>query len=151
MTESTESFDPDERRHEAMMDGSGFSNYAADRRLDDESLPGSVEPPRFASPKHKPHRTGHVRDFESDRDYDLAAARAEYKPLTDEDRAIAREALAGLQSFRDKLEIENAIRQNEEAFSDPDPYDREKYLAAKERDLNARMRKIHDKRAARAH
>ena len=52
-------------------------------------------------------------------DHDLAAVRAEYSPMTDEDRAVAAEGLAGLQSVRDKLEIDNAIRQNDEAFPTP--------------------------------
>jgi len=111
-----------------------------------------VEPggPVAAPKEPRLHRTGHVHDYESDRDHDLAAERAQYAPPTDEDRAAAEQGLANLQPFRDKLEIDNAIRQNDEAFSDPDPYDRVKYAEAKQRDLNARMRKIYEKRATRA-
>lgn len=100
----------------------------------------------IAAPKEPvKHRGSYVRGFYDGEPRDSELYKSD-EPLSDEQHAINAEGLAGLQSFRDKLEIENAIRRTEEEFSDPDPYDPKKYQEEKERVLNARLRKIYDQR-----
>lgn len=125
-------FDPDEHRREAMMEGSGFSSHLADARLSDEAIPGTTELPRTPRPKRKPRPTGHVRDFESDRDHELAEERAAYKPPTSEQQiasirgaALAEKAIADrvIQSISDRVDEEIPL----------DDYDIPKSLAAREK------------------
>src|SRR5689334_5963915 len=56
-------FDPEERRREAMENGSGVSSYITDRRIGHVATTGSQETPQLPV-AHKPHVTGHVQDFE---------------------------------------------------------------------------------------
>jgi hypothetical protein len=93
-------FDPDERRIEAMMDGSGFSRDLAEIKAGKKIVSGTTELSAAPRSKRKPRQTGHVRDFESDRDHELAQMRAEYQPpapnqseIDSHGRALAEAAL----------------------------------------------------------
>ena len=105
-----------------------------------------------ATPKnpHKIRPTGHVRDYESDRDHELADERAAYEPLSDEQRAINARGRALLRPLRDKLELDNATRRVKEAHAHPDPDYLDKEAEDEERELNAQMRKIYERRQNRA-
>lgn len=56
-------FDPEERRIEAMMDGSGFSRESAEIALGRKVVTGSTELPPSPRPPRTPRPTGHVRGF----------------------------------------------------------------------------------------
>lgn len=66
------------------MDGSGFSREQAEIKLGQKVVSGATELPRAPRSPHKPRRSGHVRDFESDRDHELAEMRAAYEPSSPE-------------------------------------------------------------------
>lgn len=125
-------FDPDEHRIDAMMDGSGFSREEAEIRLGQKVIAGSTELPRTLRPSHKLRRTGHVRDFESDRDHDLAEERAAYQPSSPEQQirnirgaSLAEKAIADnvIQSISDRVDREIPL----------DDYDISKSLAEREK------------------
>lgn len=144
-------FDPTPEQQAAiedLADKRGISTEMARRAF----FGARVEPEGpVAAPKgpHKRHPTGHVYDYESDRDHELAEERAAYQPLSDEQRGINARGRALLQPLRDKLEIDNAIRHVEEAHAHPDPYYLDKDAESKQRELNAQMRAIHDRRQKR--
>lgn len=104
---------------------------------------GPVAAPK-SPPKLRP--TGHVRDFESDRDHELAEERAAFEPISDEQKEINARGRALLQPIRDKLEIDNAIRHVEEAHAHPDPDRIPEDEESKQRELNVQMRKIYERR-----
>lgn len=137
-------FDPDERRREAMMEGSGFSSHLADARLSDEAIPGTSEPPRERR-ERKRRPTGHVRDFESDRDHDLAAERAAYEPLSDEQLETNRRGAEMLRKSMADRAIQNIVdRVNAMIPIDPDNV--AKSEEARERHLNALLRTHFDRK-----
>lgn len=157
MGETTQPYDPDERRHEAMMDGSGFSNFSADARQSSETFSAAVEPPRFARPDRKPRPTGNVRDFETDRDHELAAERANYEELTEEQleerRTASKNGRVAIEAALDdafgKDRHIKAIEAKVERMIPIDPDRVQESLAARERQVNALLRKhFEDKEAS---
>ena len=102
MSIESQPFDPDERRIEAMMDGSGFSRERAEIKLGQKVVSGATELSRSPRPPRKPHRTGHVRDFESDRDHQLAEERAAYEPLSSEQPVINARGRAAVEAALDE-------------------------------------------------
>ena len=87
MSIESQPFDPDERRIEAMMDGSGFSRERAEIKLGQKVVSGATELSRSPRPPRKPHRTGHVRDFEtlsSEQPVIIARGRAAVEAALDE-------------------------------------------------------------------
>jgi hypothetical protein len=141
-------FDPDERRIEAMMDGSGFSRDRAEAKLGKKTVSGATEPPKMSLPKRKPRRTGHVRDFESDRDHELAQMRAEYKPPSPEQAEISARGRAAVEAALDEAlgkdrHIQAIIdKVHQEVPIDPD--DVAKSEAARDRLISARLRTYFD-------
>lgn len=142
--ENEKPFDPDERRIEAMMDGSGFSRDRAEVKAGKKVVSGTTEPPATPRPKRKPRRTGNVRDFESDRDHELAQMRAEYVPPSPEQPEInarGREAVESAldEAFGKDRRIQAIVdRVHQEIPIDPD--DVVKSEQARERLINARIR-----------
>lgn len=102
MSIESQPFDPDERRIEAMMDGSGFSRERAEIKLGQKVVSGATELPRTPRPPLKPRRTGHVRDFESDRDHQLAEERAAYEPPSSEQPEINARGRAAVEAALDE-------------------------------------------------
>lgn len=94
------------------------------------------------------HPTGHVRDYESDRDAQLAAERAEYEPPTPEKRGIAQRGAALARKALAPLLVDRIIEQVHEGTpTDPDYND----IARRDEELtlNARLRTHFDKQEAR--
>ena len=148
MSIENQPFDPDERRIEAMMDGSGFSREQAELKLGHKVVSGTTELPRTPRPPRKPRRTGHVRDFESDRDYQLAEERAAYQPPSPEQgevntrgRALVEEALD--EAFGKDRKIQ-AIVDEVHRMIPIDPDDVKKSEEARDRMINARLRTLFD-------
>lgn len=148
MSIENQPFDPDERRIEAMMDGSGFSREQAELKLGHKVVSGATELPRTPRPPRKPRRTGHVRDFESDRDHQLAEERAAYQPPSPEQseinvrgRALVEEALD--EAFGKDRKIQ-AIVDEVHRMIPIDPDDVKKSEEARERMINARLRTFFD-------
>lgn len=116
-----------------------------------------IEPTEpVAAPRvRKLHQTGHVHDYESDRDHEDAALRAEYKKLTPEEEAEQREIAAhGRALIEAKLDEEFGKDRRIKAIQErvereipirPDYVAEDK--AARERLLNARLRAYFDRQA----
>lgn len=141
-------FDPDERRIEAMMDGSGFSRDSAETKMGQKVVSGATELPRTPRPKRKPRRRSHVRDFESDRDHEDAQMRAEYTPPSPDQPEISARGRAAVESALDDAfgkdrHIQAIVdRVHQEIPIDPD--DVAKSEQARERLINARLRTYFD-------
>lgn len=128
------SYDPNEARRDAMMDGSGFSNYLADERHGDESLHVAEEsiPVQRKTSKRRP--SGYVRVWgdTAPRDGELSVNQST-GPLTPEQRislahgmSLAEKAIADnvIKSICDKVDREIPL----------DDYDIPKSLAAREKE-----------------
>lgn len=99
-------------------------------------------------PSRKPRHSGNVRDFESDRDHELAEERAAYEPLTEAQRetnrrgvAMARKAIAG--------NIVDRIIERTRAETDPDPDYGDIHRVEEDLMLDARLRTYFDREEAR--
>lgn len=113
-----------ERSWPRQNDGYGERNPGTQRMIDElgggqpaESL--AVDPPRLARPPRAPRRRVHVRDFESDRDAQLAAERADYRPSTPEERAATGEYVPQLRATLAQL-TERAIVEASRSSGDRD-------------------------------
>jgi hypothetical protein len=141
-------FDPDERRIEAMTEGSGFSRDLAEIKAGKKIVSGTTELPATPRPKRKPRRTGHVRDFESDRDHELAQMRAEYQPPSPDQSEITSRGRAAVEAALDETlgkdrHIQAIVdKVHQEIPIDPD--DVAKSEQARERLINARLRTYFD-------
>jgi hypothetical protein len=136
---------------EDLADKRGISMDMARRAI----LGERIEPTGpIAAPKEptKPHRIGHVRDFESDRDHEDAALRAAYVELTPEERAAqqqinsegrAKVDIALDEAFGKDRHIK-AIEAKVEAMIPIDPDRVQESLKARERMTNALLRKHFD-------
>lgn len=142
------SFDPDERRIEAMMDGSGFSRDRAEINLGKKVVSGTSELPAPARVERKPRRTGHVRDFESDRDYQLAEERANYQPPSPQQAEINSRGRAQVEAaLDDAFGKDRVIKAIEAEVHRMIPIDRDnvaKSEADRERMITARLRAYFD-------
>lgn len=144
-------FDPDERRLETMMDGSGFSRDRAEVKAGQKIVAGTTELPLMSRPERKRRRTGHVRDFESDRDHELAQMRAEYQPPSPDQPEINARGRAAIEAELDEefgkdRHIKAIIeRVHQEIPLDPD--DVAGSEQARERLINARLRTYFDRKA----
>lgn len=143
-------FDPNERRVEVMMDGSGFSRESAEVRMGRKVVSGATEMPPAPHPKRKPRRTSHVRDFESDRDHELAQMRAEYQPPLPGQPEINERGRAAVESALDETFGRNrhidaiVARVHQEIPIDPDDVSGSE--AARDRLINARLRTYFDRK-----
>ena len=130
-------YDPDERRLEAMMDGSGFSRDRAEIKLGQKIVAGTTETPRVTSPERKLHPTGHVRDFESDRDHQLAEERAAYEPLPENQAEINLRGRAMVEAARNEAAGEDhrvkALKDEVEQRIPDDPDNKAQTLAERDR------------------
>lgn len=142
-------FDPDERRIEAMMDGSGFSRDRAETKLGKKIVSGATELPQAPRPPHKLHRTGHVRDYESDRDHQLALERAAYQPPSPEQAGINARGRAGVEAALDEAFGKDrhiqAIIDEVHRQIPIDPDNVQKSEADRERMITARLRTHFDR------
>ena len=130
-------YDPDERRLEAMMDGSGFTRDRAEIKLGQKIVAGTTETPHITPPERKLHQTGHMRDFESDRDHQLASERAAYESLPENQAEInlhGREVIDAVYEEATGEDYRVIALREEVARSVPiDPDNREKSLQGRER------------------
>lgn len=146
--ENEKPFDPDERRIEAMMDGSGFSRDRAEVKTGKKVVSGTAEPPATPRPKRKRRRTGNVRDFESDRDHENAQMRAEYTPPSSDQPEISARGRAAVEAALDEAfgkdrHVQAIVdKVNQEIPIDPDNV--AKSEEARERLINARLRTYFD-------
>lgn len=136
---------------EDLTDKRGISIDMAERAI----LGERIEPDGpIAAPKSpaKRHPTGHVRDFESDRDYENAAIRAAYQPPSPEQREIAKVGRARVEEALDEAFGKDrhikAIQERVEREIPIDPDNRAKSLADREHLLNARLRTYFDHKTA---
>ena len=130
-------YDPDERRLEAMMDGSGFSRDQAEIKLGQKIVAGTTETPRVTSLVRKLHPTGRVRDFESDRDHQLAEERAAYEPLPENQAEINLRGRAMVEAARNEAAGEDhrvkALKDEVEQRIPDDPDNKAQTLAERDR------------------
>ena len=137
-------FDPEERRIEAMMDGSGFSRERAEIALGKKVVTGSTELPPTPGPARKRRRSGHVRDFESDRDHQLAEERANYQPADPEQPHINARGRAAVEAALDEAfgrdRVIKAIEAEVHRLIPIDPDNVAKSEADRERMITARLR-----------
>lgn len=139
---------------EELADKRGISIDMAERAI----LGAKIEDDRpHRSPRERrQHRTGHVRDYESDRDHELAELRESYVPMTEEEieqqraanahgRMLVEEALDD--AFGKDRKIK-AIQEQVEREIPIDPDNVAKSLADRERLINARLRTYFEHRTA---
>lgn len=146
--ESSQPYDPDERRRDAEMDGSGISNYLANEHHPEpiESLV-EITGPSAASKKtirkRSNRRGGRSYPDEitgQDISRELANKDALEHPMTIEERRAATErGRAMIRTFRGKLEIDRIIRQEQEKTV-RDEYNPERAKAGEDRAITARLR-----------
>lgn len=130
------------------MDGSGFSRDMAEKRIGRKIVAGSTEVPPSASPERKPRHSGHVRDFESDRDHELAAERAAYKPPSAEQPEINQRGRALVDAALDEQfgkdrHVARIINEVHEQIP-LDPNNTEASESARSRMISARLRTYFD-------
>lgn len=109
MSIENDQFDPDERRIEAMMDGSGFSREQAEIKLGQKVISGATELPSVPRPPRKPHhsrRGGRAYPEKSGRDIGREIANqeaAEQAPIPiEERRAISARGRAAVEAALDE-------------------------------------------------
>lgn len=139
---------------EDLAEKRGISIDMAERAI----LGIKIEPTEpFAAPKTpKLHPTGHVYDYETDRDHEDAALRAEYKKLTPEEAVQQRETNAGGRALVEAALDEEfgkdrkikAIEEKVDEMIPIDPDRVEESLKARERQKTALLRKYFDDKAA---
>lgn len=102
-------FDPDERRIEAMMDGSGFSREQAEIKLGHKVVSGTAELPSMPRPPRRPRhsrRGGRAYPEKSGRDVSREMANqaaAEEEPVSLEERhAISARGRAAVEAALDE-------------------------------------------------
>ncbi len=149
-------FDPDERRIEAMMDGSGFSREQAEVKLGQKIVSGTTELPRMPKSPRKPHyshRGGRAYPEKSGRDIsrELAnQATAEEAPVPlEERRAISARGRAAVEAALDeafgKDRKINAIVEEVHRMIPIDPDNVTKSEEDRDRMINVRLRALFDK------
>ena len=136
-------FDPDERRREAMTEGSGVSNYLADARLSDESIPGTTELPRRPRAPHRSRPSGHVRGFHDGELRDGELYKSD-EPLTPEQQARNNDWLTKIRKSMGDQAIQRIIDQVHEMIP-IDPDNVTKSEADRERMITARLRTRFDR------
>lgn len=149
-------FDPDERRIEAMMDGSGFSREQAEIKLGQKVLSGAVDTPQTPHPQHRPHyshRGGRAYSELSGRDVSRELANQdalEQPPISvEERRAINARGRAAVDAAYDEAFGKDrkiqAIIDKVHAMIPIDPDNAEKSTLDRERHINALLRAHFDK------